>query len=695
MKRNKKYQLQLALSACLLMPAANAVLAEEKAEAPDTSNWACKFCVVPYGWFGDLDVGVIYVDDPTPKFADYRGLIDDGAYADLGGEGGYRGEQGHYFDYYAKNLALDSRILTLDAGKQGTYDFRGIYQEIPRYLGHETFTPFQGVGSDTLVIPDGWSPSPDAPLDYAKLESKRTITGLGLTFRAFSNWRFDLDYERQEKDGTKTGSGGVFFLNAVLFPTPLNYSTDRFDAAIEYVGRAFQIRAEYMGSEFDNGYSSVTWDNPIALGFGDEISRTALEPDNEYQQFSLVGAIRFTDWLRFSGKIASGEAEQNDLFLPYSINPDYSDRPLPRESLDGKLETSVYNLAGRLHMRLSRGLDLTASYKASERDNKTPVDVYEPVVFEMYPRGPRSNRPYGYERSLGKVELRWRPTYSLRFNVGVANEEIERTYQEVLKTDEDGLFGEVQWSPFAVLDVRLRYEGLERDASMSEQQGNYDRAEHPLMRKYNMANRDRTRSTIQVDLMPTDRMSISFTAYGTDDDYTESLIGLQESEESSVSLDFNYLFANDTNIYAFYTDETIKAVMAGAGSETADPWSSNTDDNIVSWGAGITGRINEKWTYGFDYVSSDSDGEILTNDGNAEAPFPVLTTEMRNIRLYVDWDINERWGLGFEAYNETYDTADWMVDGVGPYSIDGMLTMGEVSPDYDVNVFRITATYRL
>ena len=91
MKRNKKYQLQLALSACLLMPAANAVLADEKAEAPDTSNWACKFCVVPYGWFGDLDFGVIYVDDPTPKFADYRGLIDDGASADLGGEGGYRG----------------------------------------------------------------------------------------------------------------------------------------------------------------------------------------------------------------------------------------------------------------------------------------------------------------------------------------------------------------------------------------------------------------------------------------------------------------------------------------------------------------------------------------------------------------------------------------------------------------------------
>ena len=82
MKRNKKYTLQLALSACLAISAGNALAADEKAEAPDTSNWVCKFCVVPYGWYGDLKVSVLWVDDPTPKFADYRGLIDDDATTD-------------------------------------------------------------------------------------------------------------------------------------------------------------------------------------------------------------------------------------------------------------------------------------------------------------------------------------------------------------------------------------------------------------------------------------------------------------------------------------------------------------------------------------------------------------------------------------------------------------------------------------
>ena len=529
----------------------------------------------------------------------------------------------------------------------------------------------------------------------ALLESKRTISGAGFAFKAFSNWRADVDFQRQEREGTKTFSGGLFFVNAGLFPAPVNYETDRFDAGIEYNGRMFQVRAEYTASDFSNSYNSVTWDNPLALGFGDEVSRSALEPDNEHQQFSLVGGIRFTDWLRFTGKVSSGEAEQNDSFLPYSINPVYEDRPLPRESLDGKLETSMYNIAGRLHMRLSRGLDLTASYKSSERDNKTPSDVYEPVMMEVYPRPPRSNRIYSYDRSIGKVELRYRPTHKLRLNAGLWSEEMERTSQEVKTTDEDAWFAEAQWTPWALMDVRVKVDKGEREASISEQQGNYDRPENSLMRKFNMANRDRDRYTIEVDLMPTERMGINFSLYSTEDDYTESVIGLTEGEETAMSIDFNYLFSNGMNLYAFFTDETIKAVMSGADGEGATPWTSNTEDDIVSWGAGLTGKFNEKASYGLDYLSSAADGEIITSNGSVPTPFPVLTTELSNIRLYVDFELSERWGMGVEAYKERYKTADWMVDGVGPYSIEGVLTMGEHSPDYSVSVIRVLATYRL
>ncbi|MBT8039080.1 MAG: MtrB/PioB family decaheme-associated outer membrane protein [Gammaproteobacteria bacterium] len=695
MKHKTNYSLRLAISACLAISAVNTLAAEEPAEAPDTSNWACKLCVVPYGWYGNLDFGLIYVDDPTPKFADYRGLIDDGITADLGGLGGWRASSGHFFEYYAANLPYDARKLEVEGGLQGSYDFRLNYQDIPRYQGHGTVTPYEGEGTDRLTLPSDWSYADQAPLDVALLESKRTIIGAGITFRALQNWKFDVDVQKQEKEGSKSFSGGLFFVNAALFPSPVHYETNRFDASVEYANHWLQLRAGFTGSDFNNDYSALTWDNPIAIGFGDEVSRTALEPDNEYKQFSLSGAVRITDWLRFSGKVSSGEVTQDDPFLPYSISPAYADRPLPRDSLDGRLETSMYNVAGRLQWRLARGIDLTASYKSNERDNKTPVDIYEPVSFEVYPRPPRSNRPYGYEREQGIIELRYRPLRNLRLNAGVFSDDWERTYQEVLETEEEGWFGEVQWSPLAMLDVRVKYDESERDASMSEQQGNYDRAENPLMRKFNMANRDRERHTLEIDLSPTERMGLSFSWYETEDTYTESIIGLTDSEESAMSVDFSYLFGKETNLYAFYVDETIEASIAGANGVGATPWTSDTEDSIETWGLGLSGKIKEKWTYGLDYVSSDSDGQILTVNGDANTPFPVLTTSLRNIRLYAAFDLNERWGIGLEAYNEEYETADWLVDGVGPYSIEGVLTMGEESPDYDVNVIRIMATYRL
>ena len=189
-------------------------------------------------------------------------------------------------------------------------------------------------------------------------------------------------------------------------------------------------------------------------------------------------------------------------------------------------------------------------------------------------------------------------------------------------------------------------------------------------------------------------MGINFSAWNTDDSYTESVVGLTSSEESGFNIDLNFNFSDYANLYVFVTDESIKAKMAGADGEFATPWTSNTEDSITTWGVGLSGKFKDKWTYGVDYVSSDSDGEIVTNGGNGEAPFPVLTTELENLRLFLDYDLSDHWGLGAELYNEKYDTADWLVDGVGPYTIDGVLTMGEESPDYDVNVIRVLATYR-
>ena len=93
MKRNRKYQLQLAIAACLVLPFSSPLLADEAAQG-DTSEWACKFCVVSDGWFGDLEFGATYLDDWSPKFGDYRGYDDDGVFLHLAGDASSRSEHG-------------------------------------------------------------------------------------------------------------------------------------------------------------------------------------------------------------------------------------------------------------------------------------------------------------------------------------------------------------------------------------------------------------------------------------------------------------------------------------------------------------------------------------------------------------------------------------------------------------------------
>ena len=277
------------------------------------------------------------------------------------------------------------------------------------------------------------------------------------------------------------------------------------------------------------------------------MAQGALEPDNEYAQVNLTGAWRISKRFRVSGKAAAGEMKQNVAFLPYTTNPQYTDLALPRSSLNGKVETSVYKLAGRAYLKLADRLDLTAYYKVDERDNKTPVDEYTPVMMDVFVSSPRSNRPYGYERKQGVAELRYRPSYKIRLNAGIKRDERERTYQEIIKADEDSYWGEIQFVAWSWLDTRLKYESLKRDTDDHVQQGNYDRDEHPLMRKFNMADRDRKRYTVEFNVTPMERMSIALSWYQTSDDYDESVIGLTDGEDSAINpVSYTHLRAHET-----------------------------------------------------------------------------------------------------------------------------------------------------
>ena len=668
----------------------------------DTSRWLCSLCIYPLGWFGTLDFGPGYVGDSSLKFGDYRGLEEKGLFFSLDGNTHYRDNDGRYFDLYARNLAIDSRQLELRGGRQGRLELRLGYREIPKYRGYGTQTPFLGVGSGELTLPADWVRAPvtagmsslDQSLHDTPLKTSRKTLDAGLTLKFAVKWSYRLDFEHQKKEGTRPFGAGLFTINTTQFPVPVDFTTNQFDMALEYAGERSKLSLGFTGSAFDNGTSAVTWSNPFLSGSGTESFRADLAPDNESYQFNLTGAFAPTPRLRVSGRAAIGRMKQDDPLLPYSINPLYSDWPLPRASLDGKIDTSTLNLAGKLTARLARKLDLVARIKRDERDNKTAVDLWTPVITDLVPKPERPNRPFSFKHDKYELELRWRTRNRIRLTGGIRQNNIERSLQSVEETRERTYWGELKLNPWAVAQLRVKLETSDRDASPYTLLDDGGPIENPLMRKFHLAERDRNGAIIELDLSPLERLGISLSYFSAKDEYSTSVVGLQESEEQTLSLDLNYAINSKISIYAFYNQQDIDSELSSVEGNTGLPWNATTDDSITTLGVGFNGKISEKVSFGFDWVSSDATGRVLTETGQSEDPFPVLRSDLRNARVHLSYALSDQWGMKIYAEHEKYDSEDWYVDELGPDGLMAVLTLGAVSPDYSVTVLRVLASYK-
>lgn len=206
----RKFDLNLSVLLPVLLLGIHSPLTE--AAESESSKPACKQCIKYFGWRGVLDFGLGYVSDESLRFGDYRGLEDEGFYAAVDGDLHYRDQQGRYFNVYASDLGYDSRKLEIQGGNQGHYQLRFAWQEIPKYRGFGTQTPFTGVGGDTLTLPADWIHSTttggmtalDSSLAAAFLKTQRKTLDAGATVRFARNWSFKVDVQQQKKDGTRS-----------------------------------------------------------------------------------------------------------------------------------------------------------------------------------------------------------------------------------------------------------------------------------------------------------------------------------------------------------------------------------------------------------------------------------------------------------------------------------------------------------
>jgi MtrB/PioB family decaheme-associated outer membrane protein len=672
--------------------------------AAEPSQWKCETC--PFdkaGTSGTLDVGLGAVSDDSAKFGDYTGLNQKGAYLVAGGAMRYRGEDGQFGSLKASDLGLDARSLAGEYGKEGLYTLRLGYSEIPHYLTDTAMTPFLGNGGGVLTLPAGF-PAVDtgsmplaSTLQPVELGFKRSRLDASASWLLGQGWSTRLSLRHDVKDGTQR-TAGSFFSTASQMAAPVDQVTDQVEISASYFSQRLQATLAYQGSLFRNGQESLTWTNPFS---GVRNGQLALAPDNESHQIFGSAAYEITPKIRASGEFAVGRMTQDAAFLAATLNVyDPATNPsglvvpaLPAQSLSGQVDT--FNASVRLTATPIERLLLNASYARDVRDNQTPSLAYPAVSTDMFLGAvPRINQPFSFTQDRFKVSADYRWQGSTKTSVGVDQNYIQRTLQEVVTTRETTLWGQLTARPLANTSLMLELAHSERDNEGYGIAAWITPPENPLLRKYNLADRTRDKARLRADFTASESVNFGVSADVADDNYGQSSIGLTDGRSVSYGADVSWAITDQTQLSMFAQSEQVRSGQAGSQLYGQPDWWAQNKDEVDLVGMGIKHvALSGKLELGADLTFTRSRSDITVDAGPTSPPFPTATTSMDRFKIHATYKLKDNMSITGGWWYERYDSQDWRLDGVQPATIPNLLAFGAQAPRYNVNVLSVALRY--
>jgi MtrB/PioB family decaheme-associated outer membrane protein len=699
-----------------------------------------------------IEFGVGYVDDDAYRYGRYNGLEEGGGYGVLALDWFRRAphdsEDPVYTRLQATELGLDTRRVELEHGRQGRYAVRLEYAGMPYRRNDAGSTPFEGVGSDRLTLPAGWVAAQNttgmtalaASLRPVAIGHERRRFGLGLDALLARGWEISTTVRHERKDGLKTigavigNSGGN--PRAVVLPEPIDYETREAEVALRWFQPRYQLEFRYLVSLFDDANEGLSWQNPFATingwnaaaGFPNGYGQLALPPDNQFHQASVAGGWNWDGGTRLSADVALGRMTQDESFLPYTVNPVLAasiTQPLPRDSLDGRIDTTVANL--RLTGRSGGRFDWGASWRYDDRDNRTPRDEYVYIGGDSNLQNVaanssfrRFNEPMSYRDSRLRLDGGWRIASRTRLTGALERRSTERTYSEREEADETTAKLSLRHSNGEWVSAALRFERADRDGStyvgnepfLSGYAPGYTGGvaggweNPPLLRKFHLADRVRDRVGASVTLTPTEAWSIGLDVQSVDDDYRASELGVTASTSDVFTLDLGYVPSERWTMYAFVSRENMQLDQVGASirgatreADALDPsrrWNATHSDHVDTTGLGASFRLmDERLRLGIDYLQARADSavEILVGGSLIAAPFPVDYDRLQSVSLHAEYLLRDDWTLRLRLWNERFHSTRFTLDGVEENQLANVILLGEDSPDYEVNALFATLVY--
>jgi len=248
------------------------------------------------------------------------------------------------------------------------------------------------------------------------LFTTRTRYDAGFDYQFHDHWTINASIRPEHKDGLKPmgtvsrNTGGDI---ATVIPDKIDTDHNQVATSLSFKGTRTYGQVGYYGSFFTNHVASMSWQNWATVAH--TVNTMSSTPSNSFNQVNGNFAVKMGTSTKLVASGAYSHASQNDALLTDVTTP-----IVPVTSLNGLVVTTL--LSARLTSRPAKKLNWSASYKYNNRDNQTPINIYQyadagelPAVNPSFPAGPsnplgsvvaqnaNANRPYS--RRLNQADF--------------------------------------------------------------------------------------------------------------------------------------------------------------------------------------------------------------------------------------------------------------------------------------------------
>jgi MtrB/PioB family decaheme-associated outer membrane protein len=712
----------------------------------------------PITFWGSVEGGAYLGTEDSFKFGDFTGLRKDRGYGlanvELNGRAPWTGEDTWYFRFHGWNLALPSRSLWLEGGLQGLFKLYVEWDEIPKFDEEVGQLAFRGRGTDFLTLPSGWVPGTDTS-GFTRLDELSRPISFSRDRRAFRaggglvlprGFEFSTSYERERRTGRMPVSAIIGNSagnpRSAFLPAPVDWLTHEADSKLRYADATKQFELGYELSFFENDNRSLTWQNPFSqiggwrpgVGFPDGFGSKGLPPDNRFHQIYGSGGYNLPWWrTRVAGHVSYAWYRQNELLLPYTVNPALAvPVGLPRSRADAAIDAT--NVVLRVTSRPVDALRINTSYRFDDRDNKTPRDVFQYVGGDSSDQGAidstraRINQPFSYRLHEGRLDLAYEFFRRTELSLGYERRREERKFTEMSRLDDHIGRAGIRTRPARWVDFRVDGMYWRRDArsyffeapvifgfspehvATVAPEDRFDNA--PDFRKFNLIDRERYSVDSRLMVVPLDNASLGFLLGWRRDEFDKSELGLQLRQSLRWGFDLSWSPIPSVTTHGWYHREKFESRLRGrqfappVQIQAFDPqrdWRSKDSDTIDSLGVGLEWvGLDDRLRVGADYAYSRSKERIRVKTGLLITPadplvaalrFPDDRSTLHDLSFRLEYKILERLTGRFGYRYQRLSTRQWAYDGVEPATLTQVLGLGFEPPRHSAHLFAFSLVY--